>query len=70
MMTGSIAGIDVHKRVLMVVAIGVGEKPEEMRLERCRFGTTTSELRRLLEWLQQLGIQEVVMESKIGRAHV
>lgn len=62
MMTGSIAGIDIHKRVLMVV-VGVGSGPEGMRFERCRFGTTTSELRRLEDWLQQRGVQQVVMES-------
>ena len=62
MMTRSIAGIDVHKRVLMVV-VGADSGAEEMRFERRRFGTTTSELRRLLGWLQQMGAQEVVMES-------
>lgn len=61
-MRRSIAGIDVHKRVLMVVALRVHDGAEQ-NLERRRFGSTTSELRRLLEWLQELGIEEVVMES-------
>jgi len=65
MMTGSIAGIDVHKRVLMV-AVGLvagGGQAESIRFERRRFGATTSELLHLAAWLQQEGVQEVVMES-------
>ena len=65
MMTGSIAGIDVHKRVLMV-AVGIvsdAAQPESLRLESRRFGTTTAELRHLVAWLQQHGVQEAVMES-------
>lgn len=65
MMTGSIAGIDVHKRMLMVaVGIGTGAgKPESVRFEMRRFGATTSELLHLVAWLQQQGVQEAVMES-------
>jgi transposase len=66
-----IAGIDVHKRVLMVVvgtvcgaAADDGSEPREpIRFVQRRFGTTTSELLHLLAWLQQHGAQEVVMES-------
>lgn len=58
-MTKTIAGIDVHKRVLMVVAIA--SSPE--RVERRKFGTTTAELTHLLRWLQQWKVEEVVMES-------
>ena len=62
-MTGSIAGIDVHKRVLMVV-VGSGEgQPESMEFEDRRFGSTVSELLHLAAWLQQRGVREVVMES-------
>jgi transposase len=64
-MTDSIAGIDVHKRVLMV-AVGLatgGEQPESIRFESRRFGATTSELLHLAAWLQQRGVREVVMES-------
>ena len=46
-----VAGIDVHKKVLMVVVCDVGEPEQEV--EGRRFGTTTSELQRLSLWLQQ-----------------
>ena len=59
-MVSGIAGIDVHKRVLMVVLSHVSE---EGRLGRGRFGTTSVELERLAEWFQQQGVEEVVMES-------
>ena len=56
-----IAGIDVHKRVLMVVVIDatrLEEKPE-----RRRFTTLPSDLRRLCSWLRAQEVQEAVMES-------
>lgn len=56
-----VAGIDVHKKVLMVV-VGDVQTPE-LKLERRRFGTTTSELRRLCNWLREQQVQEAVMES-------
>jgi transposase len=56
-----IAGIDVHKRVLMVVVIDA-TTPEE-KPERRRFATLPSELRRLSIWLREHGVQEAVMES-------
>jgi transposase len=70
-MNDSIAGIDVHKRVLMVVVGTVSgaaaddgsEPPEPIRFVKRRFGTTTSELLHLIAWLQQHGVQEAVMES-------
>jgi transposase len=60
-----VAGIDVHKRVLMVVAMPSCESVEESErcLQRRRFGTTTAELVHVAAWLQQLGVKEVVMES-------
>ena len=58
-MTKTIAGIDVHKRVLMVVVLA-GGCPE---VERRKFGATTAELTHLLAWLQQRQVEEVVMES-------
>jgi transposase len=61
-MTDKIAGIDVHKRVLMVVVGTPGALAEQDFLIG-RFGTTSSELRRLASWLQQCGVREVVMES-------
>jgi transposase len=64
-MTNKIAGIDVHKRVLMV-AVGeeTGDGEERLiRFEMRRFGAVTSELEHLAAWLQQQAVQEVVMES-------
>ena len=55
------AGIDVHKKVLMVVVIDFGT-PEQMP-ERRRFGTTSRELSRLRIWLKERGVAEAVMES-------
>ena len=56
-----VAGIDVHKKMLAVVVANVGEP--ELQFEGRRFGTTMSELRHLLTWLQEQDVQEVVMES-------
>ena len=61
-MTGKIAGIDVHKRVLMV-AVGSADSPWDEDFTMRRFGTTSSELQHLAAWLQQCGVQQVVMES-------
>ncbi len=55
-----VAGIDVHKKVLMVVVCQVGAEQEP---ERRRFGTTHSELQRLSLWLRQQAVDEAVMES-------
>jgi len=55
------AGIDIHKRVLMVVVLeGLdgGGKPL-----RGRFGTTTAELAQLSAWLLDHNVFHVVMES-------
>jgi transposase len=70
-MHDSIAGIDLHKRVLMVVVGSVsgaaaddGSQPREpIRFVKRRFGTTTPELLHLIAWLQQQGVQQAVMES-------
>jgi transposase len=56
-----IAGIDVHKKVLMVVVIDA-TMPEE-KPERRRFATMPSEMRRLSVWLREQGVEEAVMES-------
>lgn len=62
MMHGSIAGIDVHKRVLMVVVVSSGQVQPSWTGQR-RFGTTTAEMRHLAAWLEQHGVEQVVMES-------
>jgi len=60
-MADKIAGIDVHKKVLMVVVIDA--RTPESKPERRRFATMPSELRRLSTWLQERGVEEAVMES-------
>ena len=56
-----IAGIDVHKKVLMVVVMD-GSALEEKPARR-RFVTLPSELQRFRIWLQEQGVEEAVMES-------
>jgi transposase len=56
-----IAGIDVHKKVLMVVVIDAST-PEE-KPERRRFATMPSEMRQVSIWLREQGVEEAVMES-------
>ncbi len=60
-MSYKVAGIDVHKKVLMVVVYEVGDPKWEP--ERRRFGTTASELRGLSVWLREQKVEEAVMES-------
>jgi transposase len=59
-MSKRVAGIDVHKRVLMVVMLDP-DQPEAIETER--FGATTPELDKLKAWLETQGAEEVVMES-------
>ena len=61
-----VAGIDVHKKMLAVVVGKVRERTLEV--ERARFGTTTGDLKRLGDWLQARGVEDVVMEST-GQYH-
>src|SRR5256885_16006449 len=56
-----LAGMDVHKKVLMVVA--ADSSAPDVILQRCKFGTGHSELQRLLAWVQEHGVAELVMES-------
>lgn len=56
-----LAGIDVHKK-LLVVAVAESSAPD-LVVHKGKFGTGHAELQRLLAWLQQAGVQEVVMES-------
>src|SRR6201987_177198 len=60
-MSYKIAGIDVHKKVLMVVVIDA-TTPEE-KPERRRFATMPGDLSRLSMWLKQQDVEEAVMES-------
>lgn len=57
----NVAGIDVHKRMLAVVIANA--RATELEYECRRFGTTASELKHLLAWLQERAVQEVAMES-------
>jgi len=56
-----VAGIDIHKKVLMVVVTDAST--EDVRFERFRCGTTAGERELLLAWLQKHEVQELVMES-------
>jgi len=60
-MSYKIAGIDVHKKVLMVVVMDASTPDEKP--ERRRFATLPSELRRLSIWLREQGVEAAVMES-------
>jgi transposase len=57
-----IAAVDVHKKMLAVVVTDV-EGKGEYQFERRKFGTTPGELHVLAQWLVQLEVEEVVMES-------
>jgi transposase len=60
-MANRVAGIDVHKKVLMVVVMDA--HAPESKPERRRFTTMPSELHRLSTWLKEQGVEEAVMES-------
>jgi hypothetical protein len=68
-MARTIAGIDIHKRVLMVVVATVVEKETDDGLEQRteyegrRFGSGTREREHLVAWLRERHAEEVVMES-------
>jgi len=62
-METTIAGIDVHKKVLMVVVLRAEAGQAQSDLQRGRFGATTSELNRLRLWLKEQRVTEAVMES-------
>jgi hypothetical protein len=57
-----IAGIDVHKKMLAVVASDV-EVDGEYQFERRLFGSNPEQLRSLAAWLLEQEAEEVVMES-------
>jgi transposase len=56
-----VAGIDVHKKVLMVAVADASAT--EAEFECRRFGSSMSELQHLVAWLQERGVREAVMES-------
>jgi transposase len=55
------AGLDVHEQ-FVVACVRIAEGTQ-VRRETCRFGTTTRELVRLLEWLLGWEVTHVAMES-------
>ncbi|HEV2135864.1 MAG TPA: IS110 family transposase [Terracidiphilus sp.] len=60
-MADKLAGIDVHKKVVMVVVIDPHNREEKP--ERRRFLTMPGDLRLLSNWLRDRGVKEAVMES-------
>jgi transposase len=67
-MSYKVAGIDVHKSVLMVAVAAAGEEVldpagEALEFECRRFGAGASERQRLAGWLAERNVREVVMES-------
>ena len=61
-MSYRIAGIDVHKRMIVVVVADV-EVGGEYEFERRQYGSSPAQLRLLAAWLVEQGVEEVVMES-------
>jgi len=57
-----VAGIDVHKSMLAVVVVDVA-RIGELQFERRKFGALASDLKQLSQWLRELDVHEVVMES-------
>jgi transposase len=60
-MSYTVAGIDVHKRLLVVVTADISQP--EWKFERRRFSSSASDLYQLRLWLQEQGVAEAVMES-------
>ena len=58
-----LAGIDVHKRVLMVAVADASVGEGDLDFQCRGFGTTAGELKHLAAWLGERGVREVVMES-------
>jgi hypothetical protein len=66
-MSERVAGIDLHKKVLMVVVVSRkvsdGEVEEQIEYEKRRFGSGAREREHLVAWMRERGVEEVVMES-------
>jgi len=60
-MSHTIAGIDVHKKLLVVVIVDAAEP--DVPLQSRRFGTGSGELRHLSAWLNHYQVKQAVMES-------
>lgn len=60
-MSHNIAGIDIHKKLLVVVIVEAAEP--DVPLQSRRFGTGAAELSRLLGWLMHHEVREAVRES-------
>ena len=60
-MSHNIAGIDVHKKLLVVVIVDAAQP--DVPLQSRRFGTGSAELRGLSDWLCRYSVVEAVMES-------
>ena len=56
------AGIDIHKKSITVCVLIREEGRREQKYLR-EFGTTTSEILTCVDWLQDLGITHIAMES-------
>ena len=56
------AGIDIHKRSITVCVLirEVGRREQKHQRE---FGTITSEILAWVDWLQELGVTHLAMES-------
>jgi transposase len=64
----TVAGIDIHKKVLMVVVAIAGDEVadpagEAIGFECRRFGAGASERNHIVSWLREHNVTEVVMES-------
>jgi transposase len=67
-MSYKVAGIDIHKKVLMVVVATAADEVadaagEALEFECRRFGAGANERKHLVSWLQERKVSEVVMES-------
>ena len=76
-MTRTIAGIDVHKKMLAVAVATVTDGNQEMQFERRKFPAGADGLQALTDWLlalgQEPGLQRIVTsrggQDDIGRLH-
>ena len=57
-----VAGLDIHKRIIVPCRIVPGEGFQVQREVRS-FGTTTSAIEQLADWLTEAGVTHVAMEA-------